>query len=214
MSDGPPVVHVVDDDDAVRDSLALLLRLRGYRTRLFASGAALLADLGDTPHGCVLLDLVMPGQDGLAVHAALRARGNAMPVILLTAHGDAASARAALKNGAFDFLEKPVDEALLVDTIEAALAVDRRQRSTRQRRAELASRVARLTPRERDVLDLVVNGRQNREIAVTLGISPRTVEVYKAKLLDKLQVERLPDLIRLALEAELTRPAGEDRGNP
>jgi FixJ family two-component response regulator len=156
----------------------------------------------------------MPGQDGLAVHAALRARGNAMPVILLTAHGDAASARAALKNGAFDFLEKPVDEALLVDTIEAALAVDRRQRSTRQRRAELASRVARLTPREREVLDLVVNGRQNREIAVTLGISPRTVEVYKAKLLDKLQVERLPDLIRLALEAELTRPAGENRGNP
>jgi FixJ family two-component response regulator len=149
----------------------------------------------------------MPGTDGLAVQRALAARGIGMAIVVLTAHGDAASARDALKGGAFDFLEKPVADDLLVATIDAALAQDRDARERASRRAALDARLARLTPREREVFDLVVAGRHNREIAATLGISPRTVEVYKAKLLDKLQVSRLPELIRLALDAGVAHDA-------
>jgi RNA polymerase sigma factor (sigma-70 family) len=208
-----PIVHIVDDDDAVRDSLELLLRMRGYRTRAFASGDALLAAVDADAHGSVLLDLRTPGMDGLAVQQALASRGIGLPVILLTAHGDAASARDALKAGAFDFLEKPVDDALLVATIDAAHQHHLTSRAQSAHRAELGRRIARLTPREREVLDAVVAGRHNREIAADLGISPRTVEVYKAKLLDKLQGERLPELIRLALEAGLG-DAPTPPGNP
>ena len=208
-----PIVHIVDDDDAVRDSLDLLLRLRGYRTRTFASGDELLRGIDARVHGCIVLDLRMPGEDGLAVQRALQARAIDLPIIVLTAHGDVASARAALKSGAFDFLEKPAPDALLTQTIEAALARDRAARERAQRHAAIRTRMARLTPREREVLDAVVAGRQNREIAAALGISPRTVEIHKAKLLDKLQVTRLPELIRLALEAQAAGP-GTDKGIP
>jgi RNA polymerase sigma factor (sigma-70 family) len=207
-----PLVHIVDDDPAVRDSLDLLLRLRGYRTRTFESGDALLRDIDPAVHGCLLLDLRMPGIEGPGVQQALQARGMALPIIVLTAHGDAASARDALKGGAFDFLEKPVADELLVHTIDAALAHDRDARERAERRATLLARLARLTPREREVFDLVVAGRHNREIAAALGISPRTVEVYKAKLLDKLQVSRLPELIRLALDAGVADAAPENAG--
>jgi RNA polymerase sigma factor (sigma-70 family) len=195
-----PVVFIVDDDPAVRDSLALLLGLRGYATRSFASGEDFLDAIGPQAHGCVLLDLRMPGMDGLQVQAALAARGMRIPVIILTAHGDVASARTALKAGAFDFLEKPFDDAVLDGTLKAALAHEVDVRNRVDRRAALQAKVARLTPREREVMEQVVQGRHNREIAAELGISPRTVEVYKARLMDKLQVDRLPDLIRMALD--------------
>jgi FixJ family two-component response regulator len=204
---GPRTVFVVDDDRGVRDSLALLLGLRGYATASFASGEALLAGIGPEARGCVLLDLRMPGMDGLAVQAELAARGIDLPVIILTAHGDVATARAALKAGAFDFLEKPIDDTAMLATLEAALASEARARSHMDRLAELRARVARLTQREREVLELVVRGRHNREIAAVLDISPRTVEVYKARLMDKLHVERLPDLIRLALDLGVAPPA-------
>jgi RNA polymerase sigma factor (sigma-70 family) len=212
MADG--VVHIVDDDYAVRDSLDLLLRMRGYRTRTYDSGEALLAAAAELGDGCIVLDLRMPGMSGLDAQRQLASRGVDLPIIMLTAHGDAGSARDALKGGAVEFLEKPADDSMLVQAIESALNAGRQDRSDRIRRAGIRERIDRLTPREREVLSHVLAGHHNREIAVALGISPRTVEVYKAKLLDKLQVERLPDLIRLALEAELTRPAGEDRGNP
>ncbi len=197
------IVHVVDDDDAVRDALSLLLGLRGYATRTYADGSAFLAAFDASASGCVLLDLKMPGHDGLAVQVELARRGNAMPVVVLTAHGDVASARATLKAGAFEFLEKPVDDALLGQTIEAALAQDAQSRSRTERRDVLRRQLGRLTPREREVLALVVRGRHNREIALELGISPRTVEVHKARVMDKLQVQRMPDLIRMALELGL-----------
>lgn len=198
-----PAVFIVDDDDAVRDSLALLLGLRGYATRSFARGEDFLAAIDRNASGCILLDLRLPGIDGLAVQTKLAASEIPLPIIMLTAHGDAATARAALKAGAFDFLEKPIDDALLRATIEAALARDHEARDRARRRAAWQDRLARLTPREREVLGLVVHGRHNREIAATLHISPRTVEVYKARVMDKLQVDRLPDLIRIALDFEL-----------
>lgn len=199
-----PVVFIVDDDDAVRDSLALLLGLRGYATDSFARGEDFLSAVDSSASGCILLDLRLPGIDGLAVQTELAAREIHLPIIMLTAHGDAATARTALKSGAFDFLEKPIDDAALSSIIEAALARDHDARDHAGRRAAWQGKLARLTPREREVLDFVIQGRHNREIAVALGISPRTIEVYKARIMDKLQVDRLPDLIRIALNLELS----------
>jgi len=212
MADG--IVHIVDDDDAVRDSLDLLLRVRGYRTRTYESGEALLADADALEDGCIVLDLRMAGVSGLDVQRQLASRGVDLPIIMLTAHGDAGSARDALKGGAVEFLEKPADDVMLVQAIESALNAGRQARSDRIRRAEIAGRIERLTPREREVLSHVLAGHHNREIAVALGISPRTVEVYKAKLFDKLQVERLPDLIRLALDADVPALRRDNKGNP
>ncbi len=202
------VVHIVDDDNAVRDSLSLLLGLRGYATRTFASGDAFLGEIDGSAAGCILLDLRMPGLEGLGVQSELASRGIAMPIIVLTAHGDAASARAALKGGAFEFLEKPVDDALLGKTIEAALAQDAQERALAGRREALRRQLERLTPREREVLDRVVRGQHNREIALEFGISPRTVEVHKARIMDKFQVERMPELIRIAIDLGLVTDAG------
>jgi RNA polymerase sigma factor (sigma-70 family) len=197
-----PVVYIVDDDDSVRDSLTLLLGLRGYAIRAFASGKEFLDSIGPAAEGCVLLDLRMPGMDGLAVQRRLAERNVRIPLVILTAHGDVPTVRSTLKAGAFDFLEKPIDDSALTATIEAALARDAEARTQTSRLAELRARLDRLTAREREVLDLVVRGRHNREIAADLGISSRTVEVYKARMMEKLQVQRLPDLVRMMLDLE------------
>jgi RNA polymerase sigma factor (sigma-70 family) len=200
-----PLVAIVDDDEAVRDSLTLLLRLHGCDVRGFASGETFLEWAGTEPIDCVLLDLRMSGLSGLDVQATLARRGLAYPLIVVTAHGDVATTRAALKAGAFDFIEKPFDDEHLLQTIRAASDASEKRRSRAEREARFAQSLARLTPREREVLDHVLAGRHNREIAALLAISPRTVEVYKARLMDKLDVERLPDLIRLALDMGLGR---------
>ncbi len=202
-----PTVFVVDDDDAVRDSLTLLLGLQGYCPRAYGSAEDFLDQVDESIRGCVLLDLRLPGMTGLELQAALAARKIAIPILILTAHGDIATARHALKAGAFDFIEKPIDPERLVPAIEAALAADARAGEDIARRAGLRRKLERLTMRERQVLEFVVIGRHNREIAADLGISPRTVEVYKARMMQKLQVERLPDLIRIALDLDL--PAHE-----
>jgi RNA polymerase sigma factor (sigma-70 family) len=200
-----PLVAIVDDDEAVRDSLTLLLRLHGCDVRGFASGETFLEWAGTEPIDCVLLDLRMSGLSGLDVQATLARRGLAYPLIVVTAHGDVATTRAALKAGAFDFIEKPFDDEHLLQTIRAASDASEKRRSRAEREARFAQSLGRLTPREREVLDHVLAGRHNREIAALLAISPRTVEVYKARLMDKLDVERLPDLIRLALDMGLGR---------
>lgn len=201
MTATPPTVYIVDDDAAVRESLSLLLGLRGLRTRAFASAAAFLEACRPEWSGCLLLDLKMPGMGGLELQGELQARGLALPVIVVTAHGDVASARAAFKAGAVDFVEKPIDDEALLHIVRAALERDSRARAEAAEAAQVAERVARLTPREREVLDLVAAGRHNREIAAALEISPRTVEVYKSRLMEKLHVRRLPDLVRLLMRA-------------
>ena len=203
---GTPRVAIVDDDDAVRDALALLLRLHGCDAREFASGEAFLEWAGTEYVDCVLLDLKMAGVSGLDVQAELGRRGLAYPIVMLTAHGDVATTRAALKAGAFDFIEKPFDDGLLLDTIRAATQTSAAQRSEAERDARFARDLGRLTAREHEVLGHVLAGRHNREIAALLAISPRTVEVYKARIMDKLNVDRLPDLIRLAVEMGLGKP--------
>jgi RNA polymerase sigma factor (sigma-70 family) len=200
-----PLVAIVDDDDAVRDSLTLLLRLHDCDVRGFSSGGSFLEWAGTQAVDCVLLDLRMNGLGGLEVQEALARRGLDYPIIVLTAHGDVATTRAALKAGAFDFLEKPFDDQLLLKTIAAANEASAEKRLRGARNARFAQHLARLTPREREILDHVLAGRHNREIAALLAISPRSVEVYKARVMDKLDVDRVPDLIRIALEMGLGR---------
>jgi FixJ family two-component response regulator len=194
-----PTVFIVDDDAGVRDSLAMLLELKGFQTRTFPGAEAFLAAYRADSPGCVVLDLRMPGMTGLELQAELARRGSGLPVIIVTAHGDVATTRAALKGGALDFIEKPIDDEVLVAAITAALDRDAQARNHAQSAAGVAARLARLTGREREVLALVADGRHNREIAVELGISPRTVEVYKARLMEKLQVRRVTELVRLVL---------------
>ena len=200
-----PLVAIVDDDPGVRDSIALLLRLHGFDVHAFESGEQFLSWAGRQAVDCVLLDLRMGGVSGLEVQAALARLGLGYPIVVVTAHGDVATTRAALKAGAFDFIEKPFDDAVLLRVIRAASEASGQRRAQDEREARFAHALDRLTPREREVLDHVIAGRHNREIAALLGISPRTVEVYKARVMDKLDVDRLPDLIRLALEMGLGR---------
>jgi RNA polymerase sigma factor (sigma-70 family) len=201
MSRAAPTVHIVDDDAAVRDSLSLLLELKNIDARTYPSAEAFLESYDGQP-GCVVVDLRMPGMSGLALQAELKRRGVALPLIMVTAYGDVPTARAALRAGAFDFVEKPIEEERLVATLQAALAVAQAERANAEELGAFRARVARLTAREREVLDMVVDGRHNREIAEALAISPRTVEVYRARMMEKLQVRRLPDLVRLVLRNE------------
>jgi RNA polymerase sigma factor (sigma-70 family) len=195
------LITIVDDDEAVRDSLALLLNFRGYRTRAFASAEACLDAWNPEWRGCLLLDLRMGGMDGLALQKALAERGNTLPIVFLTGHGDLAHARAALKGGAVDFLEKPYEESALLAAVGEAIERDNRQYAAQSRAAGIGARMDRLSERERQVMELVVAGKPNREIAAELGISPRTVEVFKARMMEKMQARSVPELVRMWMEA-------------
>ncbi len=194
-------VFLIDDDPGVRDSLTLLLSLKGIRTQPFATAESFIETYRAEWTGCVLTDLRMPGMTGLELQTMLRERQMEVPVVVLTAHGDVATARAALKNGAFDFLEKPVDDAMLLDVLRNALRVDRERRMAATARSTTDQRLERLTEREREILALIAAGHQNRDIAARLGISPRTVEVHKARIMEKLECRSLAELIRMNLAA-------------
>lgn len=196
-----PTIFIVDDDSAVRDSLALLLGLKGFNTRSFASAEDFLAACQPGWSGCLLLDIRMTGMDGLELQQALNSRQINLPIIFITGHGDVAAARAALKGGAADFLEKPLDDEMLSAAISEALDRNTRQRDETALGNEIAARIARLTAREREVMDKVAEGQPNREIARQLGISSRTVEVYKARMMTKMQAHSIAELIRLVLGA-------------
>ena len=192
------VVHIVDDDPAVRDALSLRLRLRGHRTETFESAESLLAAVTPASCGCVMADLRLPGMDGLALQAELIARGIGMPVIIITGHGDVASAREAFRNAAVDFLEKPFDAEGPTAAVAAALERERRRLEHSHAQRAREERLASLTPRERDVLVQVITGIHNKEVARRLAISPRTVEIHKGRIMAKLGARNLADLIRIA----------------
>jgi two-component system response regulator FixJ len=199
-----PVVHVVDDDDGVRDSLKFLLEGAGLRVATYSNGRAVLA--ADLPQeGCVLTDFRMPGMDGLELQSRLSELGVALPVIIMTGHGEVPLAVRALKAGAVDFLLKPFDEAQLVEAVRRALDTNRAARAASIAAAEAAEKLALLTPREHEVLDLLVTGKSNKEIAKMLGNSPRTVDVHRARVFEKLQAANLPDLVHLVLAAQPSR---------
>lgn len=189
-------VYIVDDDAAVRDALGLLLSLHGYRTAFFGSAEAFLQAWTPAMRGCMLLDIRMPGMDGLTLQKILREQGCRLPVLVITGHGDVESAREAFRSQAVDFLEKPLQEAQLVNAIEEAFQRQASDPRASPLHAAYAERQASLTPREHEVMQLVVAGRHNREIARELGISVRTVEVHKTRMMEKLQVTTVADLVR------------------
>jgi len=194
-------VFLIDDDPGIRDSLSLLLSLKGVRTQPFANAESFIETYRPDWPGCVLTDLRMPGMTGLELQVVLRERQVEVPVVVLTAHGNVATARAALKNGAFDFLEKPIDDVMLIGVLRNALRADRERRAAVSSRSRADARLERLTAREREILALIAAGHQNREIATQLGISPRTVEVHKARIMEKLECDSLAELIRMNLAA-------------
>jgi RNA polymerase sigma factor (sigma-70 family) len=191
------VVYVVDDDASIRDSLALMLGLGGYATRLFADAESFLVAFDPGWTGCVVADLRLPGLSGIELQARVRAIGSSIPFVIITAHGDVPAARAAFRAQAVDFIEKPFDDAQLRGAIDTAFALEtERLASTELRRAD-AAKLARLTPREREVLEHAVDGKHAKEIASALGISPRTVEVHKTRIMEKLEVRNIAELVRL-----------------
>jgi RNA polymerase sigma factor (sigma-70 family) len=192
-------VFVIDDDASVRDSINLVLSLKGMRTQLFSSAEDFLEAYRPEWRGCILTDLQMPQMTGLELQRVLHDRGILLPVVVLTAHGDVPTTRVAMKAGAFDFLEKPVNDEVLLDVLKNAIREDVHRHAAERAEDVTRSRLARLTPREREVLDLLVEGLSQREIAARLTISPRTVEVYKARMMEKLQCRSLAELIRVAL---------------
>ena len=191
-------VFVVDDDASVRDSLALMLGLSGYRTATFADAEGFLRACRPDWAGCVVADLRLPGMTGVELQAELQRRANPLPFIIITAHGDVPTARAAFQANAVDFLEKPFDQAQLLAAIERAYSHEGR----RLQRAAEAARLAELTARERDVLEHAAKGLHAKEIAAALGISPRTVEVHKTRIMEKLGVRNLAELVRFAVAAQ------------
>ena len=195
-------VWVVDDDDAVRDSFEALLIAAGFAVRGFADATSFLADFDAAKVACVLLDVRLPDADGVGLHARLNQQADLLtPVILLTGHGNVAMAVEAMRNGAFDFLEKPYDPEKLVDRVRAAVRWGVEERRERLQNEAAVNRLRLLTPREADVMRQLVIGRSNKTIARELGLSPRTVEIHRARVMEKTGAESLPHLVRMAMVA-------------
>lgn len=200
MATSDCTVFIVDDDVSVRDSLAMLLGVHGYRTMIFGDAESF--QRGYSPEcgkACLLVDIRMPGMDGLTLQKWLLESGSELPVIVMTGHGDVGSAREAFRAKAIDFLEKPLNHPRLLAAIEEAAARQSTIHGERDRNAVFAELVRSLTPREKEVMDLVVSGRHNREIAESLGISSRTVEVHKTRVMQKLKVDSIAQLVRMSL---------------
>lgn len=195
------VVHVVDDDEAARESLAFLLASADMASRTYASAELFLSTLADLGPGCIVTDVRMPGMSGLDLLSHLRNAKVSLPVIVITGHGDVPLAVEAMKLGAVDFIEKPFNDDLLLASIRSALSRGEVGGEREQERADAAERIGRLSGREHDVLNGLVAGKPNKVIAFDLGISPRTVEVYRANLMTKTQASSLSELVRLTLLA-------------
>ena len=202
-----PVVHVVDDDDAARDSLAFLLRAAEFDVRTYETAPAFLAGFDRIQPGCVITDVRMPEVSGIQLLQRLRERGSDMPVIVITGHADIPLAVEAMKSGAADFFEKPYDDEALISAVRAAL--DRRQGHEKHgaARTEYQQRLATLSNRERQVLEGVVAGKPNKIIAFEHSISPRTVEIYRANVMTKMQASSLSELVRMAMIAGILEDA-------
>ncbi len=201
MSEGK-LVHLVDDDDSVRRSVGFMLKTSGYQVKSYEFGDELVRQAKSLETGCILLDIRMPGMDGLAVQQALQDHGVTLPVIIMTGHGDVPLSVRAMKAGAIDFIEKPFEKEVLLTAIELGFSSLDRSESGRDRAKEASVRLHALTPREREVLDGLAKGLPNKTIAYDLGISPRTVEIHRANLMAKLEVRSLSEALRLAFAAQ------------
>jgi two-component system response regulator FixJ len=194
------LVYIVDDDDAVRDSLSILVESAGYEVEVFELAWAALDRCRARRPDCIVSDVRMPGMDGIEFQEKLIENGIEAPVIIMTGHGDVRLAVRAMKAGALDFIEKPFDDNAILASIEEAMAKNARRVSPKSVDAELAARLESLTAREREVLDLLVSGDPNKVIAYRLQISPRTVEIHRARVMEKMRAKSLPELVRMAME--------------
>jgi two-component system response regulator FixJ len=202
------VVHIVDDEEAVRNSLAFLLSTSGFAVRTHQSAMAFLEVAGEIRNGCLVTDLRMPDLSGVELLARLRERGAMLPAIVITGHGDVQMAVDAMKNGALDFIEKPFADDVLIASIERAVGLAASKVKNDSAIELTRQRLASLSERESQVLSGVVAGQANKTIAFELGISPRTVEVYRAGLMAKMQAKSLPDLVRMVMDLEWAGPKG------
>jgi two-component system response regulator FixJ len=207
------IVHVIDDDEAARDSLRFLLEAAQFNVRSYESAASFLSQLPKTKAGCVITDVRMPGMTGIELLRKLKSRSVGWPVIVITGHGDIALAVEAMKIGAADFFEKPFDDDALLASVRAALGRQEKVLGDETSKLEIQDRLKALSPRERQVLDGLVAGQANKIIAFNLGISPRTVEIYRANVMTKMQAASLSELVRMALVAGLFADA-PPRGEP
>jgi two-component system, LuxR family, response regulator FixJ len=200
------LVHIIDDDEAVRHSLAFLLGTARLEVRTYESAAAFLSALPDVDSGCIITDVRMPEMSGVDLLRRLRELKLGMPVIVITGHGDVQLAVEAMKIGAVDFIEKPFDDDLLLGAVKTALGRWEKDARQQTERTDLLERLAALSNREREVLEGVVAGKRNKVIAFDLGISPRTVEIYRANVMTKMEAQSLSELVRMALQSGLLNP--------
>jgi FixJ family two-component response regulator len=194
-----PTVYIVDDDDGMRRALGILMTTVGYQPAAFAGPREFLAKYDPSQPGCLVLDVRMPEMSGLEVQQHLNRNGAMLPVILVSGHGDIPMAVQAMKDGAFDFLQKPFRDQELLDRINAALKVDAENRASVDRLADLKQRADSLTPREREVMALVVDGKANKVIAIDLGLSERTVEIHRANVMEKMGARSVAHLVKMHL---------------
>ena len=197
MNEDAAIVYVVDDDEAVRDSLKLLLESVDLTCKTYASAAEFLADHDPGQHSCLVADIRMPGMSGLDLQEELNRRSSTIPILFITGHGDVPMAVDAMKSGALDFIQKPFRDQDLLDRIHQALESDEERRESNREIAEIRSRVARLTGREDEVMQRVVQGQANKVIALDLGVSQRTVEIHRARVMQKMGARSLAELVRM-----------------
>ncbi len=204
-ADRPPQVHLVDDDPDVRHAVTFLLEAEGHQVTAYPDPGSLLEAITQSHRGCLLLDVRLPGMSGLELHARLQAQGVDMPALFISGHGDIPMAVRAINAGALDFIEKPFRDELLLEKVANALEMDAHRSQEHARRDELEARLARLTPRERQVMEAMIQGKLNKVIAGELDVSPRTVEVHRARVLEKLKARNSSDMVRLVLSTESYR---------
>ncbi len=198
-----PTVFVVDDDQAMRSSLKWLIESVGLKVEVYATAGEFMLNYYPGRSGCLLLDVRMPGMSGLELQEHLVRRQIHIPVIIITGHGDVPMAVRAMKAGAVDFIEKPFNDELLLESIRKALAADEKQRGLQSQRASIASRLAHLTPREHEVMEMVTEGRSNKEIALDLSVSAKTVEAHRARVMEKMEAASLAELVRMVIASGL-----------
>jgi len=201
-----PVIMVVDDDSGVRNAMRSLLKSVGLECALYGSAQEFLAAYQPGQPGCLVLDIRMPGMSGLELQQQLNLRGAVIPVIFMTGHGDIPMAVEAMQHGAFDFLQKPFRDQDLLDRIQRAIVKDSEQRQTLGETARIKAHVESLTAREREVLDLMTQGKQNKSIAQDLGVSPRTVEIHRARVMEKMNAQSVAQLVRMILDLQHATP--------
>jgi two-component system response regulator FixJ len=211
MSTSDTRVYIVEDDDAVRDSLQMVLESVGYATRAFSNATEFLDHYSSSLSGCIVLDIRMPGMSGMELQRKLNERNSILPIIFVTGHGDVPMAVEAMQQGAVDFVQKPYREQELLEKVERALALERESRDSLTQKRTIQDRLASLTPREHEVLKLMVEGRANKVIAIDLDISQRTVEIHRARAMDKLKARSLAHLVRMVMAADEDF-LGEKRG--